>query len=469
MSQTTFYSTGGYPIKRSVFLLAACTLWLAALPAHALFLVNNGGFDLNAADWNAAGGGGPWAPGHVATGGNPGGYLTLEGSNNTWSVWYQVINENLEVWGIPTGTTIIFGADMIDLGTAGNNTVGGLKIESWDGAMINDYAVQFPVTTSWQRYSAEYTIPAQAESLKMVLTNVNYNGLGTAKFGFDNVFFAIAGGTPALKPVPAVGRGVNPANPILSWTFPDPNRPGDTLTADVYILESTTLLAVEPNLGPDLVDSDVVKVADNITESVLDLSEAGYPVQADRYYYWAVHVNDPTAGTIKGFTWYFQTFDAPPTSVNAGADQYVWLTMDDGTPSDGKVTFTLSGSVVDDGKSPLTTTWTLDTVLTETDPATQVVIHNPNSLTTQVTIDNTGWFFFVLTAQDEVGSVSDVVNVGVYANACQAANEDPSDIPARYPGGHGDIDGDCDIDLEDLAIIANTWLDCMSDKLGCTP
>jgi hypothetical protein len=462
-------SIGGFFIQQKTLAVAALILVFTAVPAKALFLVNNGGFDINAADWNAAGGGGPWAPGHVAAGGNPGGYLTLEASNNTWSVWYQVINEDLNVWGIPVGTTIIFGADMIDLGTTGNNTVGGLKIEAWNAAKIEEFPAQFTVTPTWQRYSAQYTIPSNAETLKMVLTNVNYNGLGTAKFGFDNVFFAVAGGTPALKPIPAVGRGVNPANPIISWTYPDPNRPGDTLTADVYILESDVLLTAEPNLGPVMVDPGVVKVADDITDSSINLLNAGYTVQADKYYYWAVHVNDPTAGTIKGFTWYFQTFDAPPVSVDAGADQYVWLTMNDGTPADGKVTFTLSGSVVDDGKSPLTTTWTLDTVLTETDPATQVVIHNPNNLTTQVTIDNTGWFFFVLTAQDQVGSASDVVNVGVYASACEAANQDPSDIPARYPGGHGDIDGDCDIDLEDLAILANTWLDCMSGKLGCTP
>ncbi|HOQ04819.1 MAG TPA: hypothetical protein PKY88_06365 [Anaerohalosphaeraceae bacterium] len=468
MTKTSFFP-GGFSFRHSAGVLAALFLILAAVPAHALFLVNNGGFDINAADWNAAGGGGPWAPGHVATGGNPGGYLTLQSNDNTWSVWYQVINENLNVWGIPVGTTIVFGADMIDLGPVGNNTVGGLKIEAWNGAMINDYAIQFPVTTSWQRYSAQYTIPAAAQSLKMVLTNVNNNGKGVARYGFDNVFFAIPGGTPALKPVPYVGRGLNPANPILSWTYPDPNRPGDTLTADVYVLESNVLLSREPNMGPVLVDPGVVKVADDITASSINLLNAGYTVQQDKYYYWAVHVNDPTLGTIKGFTWYFQTFDAPPVSANAGADQYVWLTMNDGTPTDGKVTFTLSGSYVDDGKSPVTATWALDPVLTQTDPATQVVIHNPNSLTTQVTIDNTGWFFFVLTAQDQVGSASDVVNVGVYAGACEAAYQDPSDIQTRYPNGHGDINGNCEIDLEDLAILARSWLDCMSSKLGCTP
>ncbi|MEN6308012.1 MAG: hypothetical protein ABFD91_09685, partial [Anaerohalosphaeraceae bacterium] len=68
--------------------------------AGAALVTNNGGFDVNAADWNAAGGGGAWAPAHVPTGGNPGGYVTLQSANNTWSVWYEVINESLAVWGI---------------------------------------------------------------------------------------------------------------------------------------------------------------------------------------------------------------------------------------------------------------------------------------------------------------------------------------------------------------------------------
>ena len=84
-------------------------------------------------------------------------------------------------------------------------------------------------------------------------------------------------------------------------------------------------------------------------------------------------------------------------------------------------------------------------------------------------IDDTGWFYFDFTVSDDVGSASDTVNIGVYVDACTAANEDPDDIPATYPDGHGDIDGDCDTDLEDFALLAGSWLECMSDKLDCTP
>lgn len=425
-------------------------------------LVNNGGFDINAADWNASGGG-VWTPGHVATGGNPGGYLTLEAGNNTWSVWYQVINEDLAVWGIPAGTTITVQADMIDLGTAGNNALAGLKIESWNSALLNEGADEFTATSSWETYSFDYAIHSQAESVKLVFTNVNYNGLGTAKYGWDNAAITIPGGTPALKPVPIVGGTLPAVNDVISWTNPDPNNPADTITADVFILESDTLITKDPNLGPTILDPGVVMVANDITAESMDLSDAGFTLQAGKYYYWAVHITDPEIGVVEGFDWYFQaTGDAPPSEVSAGADQYVWL--DGGTNQ-----FTLTGTYTDDGKSDVTVEWLDLSNPLEQAPGTTVTINSPNAAVTTVDVDGDGWFLFSFTVTDGVGSGTDTVNVGVYVDACAAAYADPDDIQTAYPDGTGDIDGDCDTDLEDFARLAATWMDCMSDKLGCNP
>ena len=182
-------------------------------------------------------------------------------------------------------------------------------------------------------------------------------------------------------------------------------------------------------------------------------------MHSEKYYFWQVNCTDPSLGTTEGFVWSFNTGDVPP-EPNAGADQYVWL-------EDGSVTFTLSGTVKDDNKSPVTTNWSLD--YSETDPATTVTIDEPNALTTTVTIDNTGWFEFLLTAEDDnIGVGEDTMNVGVYSSVCEAAKEDPTDRYSNYPGGfNGDIDGDCDTDLFDFAILALTWLDCMSEKLPC--
>lgn len=448
-------------LKKTIFILMSLVLIGST---NAAFIVrNNGGFDADAAGWNATGGGAAWAPAHVATGGNPGGYLTLQADNNTWTVWYQVINEDLAEWGIAPGATITVQADVIDLGAAGNSNQCGLKIESWNSALLNEAAATITATNSWATYSFDYTINPAADSVKMVVTNVNYNGQGVAKYGYDNVSIGFPEGlTPALFPIPAVGNAVSPTSSVLNWTNPEPlKNPSDTVTCDVWFRESATPLT-DPNLVPD--QSGVVKIVSNEAGNSVDLSAKGITLQPDYYYYWKVDVIDPNNGggpiVIDGFTWSFNTGDAPPV-VDAGTDQYVWL-------QDGLATFTLTGSIVDDGKSDVDIEWAYDAEASETDPATIVTINSPDKETTTVTVDNTGWFFFNLTATDAVSSDVDTVNIGVYVDACAAAKADPGDIPATYPDGHGDVDGDCDIDLNDFALMAATWLDCMSEKLDCT-
>jgi hypothetical protein len=442
---------------KTTFLVGLCVALVGGVSAA--ILVNNGGFDINAADWNAAGGGGAWAPSHVPDGGNPGGYITLRTADNTWSVWYQVGTEELAVWGIPAGTPIVPQVDMIDLGTTGNNSVAGLKLESWNGGLINEAASEFVVSREWKTYSFDFIIHPQAESIKFVVTNVNYNGLGEAYFGYDNAAIGFPDGlTPALFPVPTVGSRAVAANfSVLSWRNPEPlNNPADVITCDVWFRESPTPLA-DPNLVPE--QPGVIQVVAGEALDSVDLAERGITLQQDHYYYWKVDVTDPNTNgepiKIEGFTWSFFTGDVPPTA-NAGTDQYLWL-------EDGTATFTLTGSYVDDGRSEVTTRWSLNP-LTETDPDTTVLIHDPSALTTQVTVDNTGWFYFDFTVTDAGGSGIDTVNVGVYADACEAAFADPADEP--FPG---DVNFDCVVDLYDLAILAADWVGCMSEKLGCMP
>jgi hypothetical protein len=96
---------------------------------------------------------------------------------------------------------------MIDLGTLGNNNQGGLKAESWAGATKltpGDGVMSFlQLGSTWQTVSFNYTMEPGTDSLKVVLLNVNYNGKGTAKYGFDNVEILIPGGTPALRLFPS--------------------------------------------------------------------------------------------------------------------------------------------------------------------------------------------------------------------------------------------------------------------------
>lgn len=454
-------------MKQQYFLLGVLITVFTIIPANAV-LLDNGDFEsaVGPADgwdvWN----GGPVSAIEHTSGGNPGQFVSLDNGDTGWAGWYNLPTiAALNVLGIPPGTTITLAADMKSLGGVLN--AAGLKAESWkNGAQIGASAEPlFTITTTWASYSIDYTLTPDATHLIVSLMNLASDVPGAAHIGYDNAEVLIPGGTPALKPVPIMGGGMSSDDDVLSWINPDPNSPSATITADVFILESDVLLTEDPNLGPAVLDPGVVQVADDINDEFVDLSNEGFTIQPNKYYYWAVHVTDSEIGVVPGFTWNFQTLNAPPTNVSAGADQYLWLTMDDGTPADGKVTFTLTATYNDDGVGTVTTTWTEGEH--ETDPGTVVTIDSPDSPTTQVTIDNTGWFFFTFTIEDEVAAVSDTVNVGVYADACEAAKEDPDDIPANYPNGYGDLDNDCDIDMDDLAVMAATWLDCLSPKLGC--
>ena len=264
------------------------------------------------------------------------------------------------------------------------------------------------------------------------------------------------GGQPPQNPVPADNSGYPSSSTTLSWSNPDPNDPAFPITAVAYLFESDEKLAADPNMGPDVYDEGVqVLVVEASQES------AAVTLNPNMHYYWKVYLTDPgLETTASGPVWYFQTADSAPTDIDAGADQYVWL-------ESGTTQFTLTGTYTDDSKSAVTELWEDLSNPLEQAPGTTVTINSPDSVVTTVDVNGDGWFLFQLTVSDAVGSVSDQLHVGVYVNACEAAKADPTDISASYPAGNGDIDGDCDTDLVDFAILAGSWLECMSDKLGC--
>jgi hypothetical protein len=172
----------------------------------------------------------------------------------------------------------------------------------------------------------------------------------------------------------------------------------------------------------------------------------------DQDYFWRVdckelNTSSAVVSTTPSAIWTFNTNDVAPT-VDAGVDQYVGL---DGDPN---VTVDLIGLVGDDAKSTLTVTWSDGAH--QTDPATIVTINGTDTEVTTVTIDNTGWYEFVLTATDATGDVVDTVNIGVYGSSCEATQANPDSAYNAAP--NGDTDGDCDVDLTDLANLAASWL-----------
>ena len=310
---------------------------------------------------------------------------------------------------------------------------------------VGDHTLSLPIESGWDGYILQIgfqiiDVPHAPESPE-------------AETG---VVIGYKGGQPPVNPVPADNSGYPADSTTLSWSNPDPNDPAEPITAVVYLYESDLLLETDPNMGPEIIDEEVQTLVVNPSQD-----SANVALSANKHYYWKVYLTDTGLGTtVSGPIWYFQTADSAPTNISAGVDQYVWL-------EDGAAQFTLTGSYTDDAKSDVTVLWEDLSNPLEQAPGTTVTINSPDTAVTTVDVDGDGWYLFQITVTDAVGTGLDQCNVGVYVNACEAAKADPGDISASYPDGHGDIDGDCDVDLVDFALVAGSWLDCMSTKLGC--
>lgn len=98
--------------------LLALLMVFAVIGTASAAPVNNGDFEDPlgpAAFWEAAGGG-TWSAGEETTGGNLGGYITLECASGDWSIWYQSVNEDLNVVGITSDSeTVTVSGDLKQL------------------------------------------------------------------------------------------------------------------------------------------------------------------------------------------------------------------------------------------------------------------------------------------------------------------------------------------------------------------
>jgi hypothetical protein len=138
--------------------------------------------------------------------------------------------------------------------------------------------------------------------------------------------------------------------------------------------------------------------------------------------------------------------------VDAGLDFYTWF---DGVER----VETLEGVLVTDDGAPeaAVTTWA---VVSEPDAVNYpIVIDDPSSLTSSVTMSVTGRYVLTLTGNDSLlqGEPDELI-IDVFADACDAAQNQPG-----YEKLPGDIDNDCDVDLADFAMFAQDWL--KSDSL----
>ncbi len=120
----------------------------------------------------------------------------------------------------------------------------------------------------------------------------------------------------ASNPNPGMHEVVPDTLTQLEWANPEPNLPGGVITCDVYF--GTT----EPNV----LESDYgleYTLATGTPDTFATLPIALAPLTQ---YYWVVDVHDSSQiGMHHGRKWSFNTFNVGP-AVDAGEDQYVWLT-----------------------------------------------------------------------------------------------------------------------------------------------
>lgn len=391
-------------------------------------------------------------------GGNSNRYVTddVEGDHCAGVWWHD--DSIAQTVDIGPGLYELGGKLMTTEGMVDRNGVIRAAIENEAGTIMEvDLAiVPGDATRTW--FSKSTTIDNSIMGATQITISLMMANTGAAPAGivfYDDIYLGSLGISKKAKfPIPADGASVPPITDVLSWQNPDPNNPADAITCTVYL---------EPDDGNPEFQTDPIATglaAESVTV-VLDPSTT---------YNWRVDCTDPNTGgnpeTTRGDLWTFTTTNDNPPVVEAGPNRYLWLDMADGDGDPTQVTFALAGQLTDDGVSPVTTQWSM--IYSEQDPLTDIIITDSAALVTTVTINGTGFYRFQLDASDAFNTaVPDTLEVIVYGNACEAAKGDPDDIPATYPNGIGDVNNDCRVDLEDLAIMAATWLDCLSDKLDC--
>ncbi|MBN1509256.1 MAG: hypothetical protein JW955_20595 [Sedimentisphaerales bacterium] len=253
-------------------------------------------------------------------------------------------------------------------------------------------------------------------------TIIAYRGVGTVIVETIDGQLVVKGLHP-LNPVPGDGDNITPGDVTLSWSV----APGTPV--DVWFGTSADLSAAQ------LI----------VTKKVL--TSIAVTVDPKTRYYWAVDtytpgVTDPNWGPI--FDFYVDNL-APV--VKTGADVTTWL-------KDGIAEVAISATIED--MDPTTSVWSVTT-----EPNDGVAtIADATAAATTVTLGEAGTYVLQITANDGEKTGSDTLTINVYNDSCEAAQSLPDYVPIP-----GDINGDCRVNDEDLAILQAHWLEC--NALDC--
>ena len=288
-----------------------------------------------------------------------------------------------------------------------------------------------------------------------------------------------------LNPFPADNSPTASSVTALTWTMPEPNLPGGTVTCDVYFGDPSETVwesLNDPNVEAAYLAAGGVEGDWLPTESGLPLLEAGnttgsvaVTLEEDVVYCWKVNVfDDSTDGVVGGepnlvasYIFDFESLGNFAPVVEAGNNLYSFL---DG----GSRTVTLNGELTaDDGLPiPAVPTWSVVTANTpfEDGPqspisaATYGFVGSADLLGAQFQVTVAGDYTLQLDADDtDLQAVPDTMILFVRDTACGA-----SIIFPGYEPLVGDLVEDCVIDLNDLAVISGAWLEVNEGLLDDT-
>ena len=348
---------------------------------------------------------------------------------------------------------IITGNETID--TDYDDEPDAVEIDRFEGGETIDEPEE--LEDVWVLKGGVVETPAGAVTGRLIITQHLRPGHNASSHGggahIDETFVVPA--EQARAPNPRDGAIVSSTTDELSWIQPEPADPADTVICSVYFACVT--------------DSEPDKLIAQGDINSVTLSDVPITLEFGKEYHWAVDCYDTGTGiTTEGPRWWTFTAGNGQPQVSVG-NSYIWLSMDDGDTDPNSVIYQLTPDVTDDGQPSDTLYYKWE--ITEADSSVPIVGWvDPNTIESpRVKFYATGSWSFELTVDDTELTGSDGGRVIVYDSACAAAIADPADEMLK-----GDVNEDCQANIEDLLAVVDNWLECMSDKLvgikpECTP
>ena len=267
----------------------------------------------------------------------------------------------------------------------------------------------------------------------------------------------VAGQWEAHNPQPGVrATGVPAVGATLSWKAGldqnNPTVPNQAITKH-YLWLSAAYDPMNPPAAPDWGHPDVqiLEIGADTTPadgSVDPTASDSLDLQMDALYFWIVDESLGAASPedwdniIAGSVWSFETITSGPV-VDAGSSIITWL-------KEGTATVDLNGTVTDATGDVTAILWSV----VESPLGSTVDIANTSVVATTATLDATGHYVLELRAVDAAQhEESDLMEIDVYDNSCQAAQNTSDYIAPAY-----DFNSDCKVDFNDFSMFAAAWL-----------